>query len=106
MTKMPGIDPLAAALDRVAIAAVDMNRARRRAEVELQTVRRFAIGRKIFCNMLARQKKGDYKITDVDIDFEGTIRAHGIKILANGKLGSQRWDIGRVDLRKATEIKP
>lgn len=105
MSKAPGTDLLAAALDRVAIAAVDMNRARRRAEVELQTVRRLAIGRKIFCNMLARQK-GDYKITDIDIDFEGTIRAHGIKILANGKLGSQRWDIGRVDLRKATEIAP
>lgn len=44
----------------------------------------------------ARVKKGGiaYEITEIRNGWDGTISARGWRILANGKRGSQTWDIG------------
>lgn len=64
------------------------------AEAILKSVERQIVGRRIHQNLPSRNLKGEYQITDVDISYNGEVRAHGRKVTSNGQLGNQRWDLG------------
>lgn len=37
-----------------------------------------------------------YRISRINAGWDGTFKAHGRRVLASGKMGSQDWDIGTI----------
>lgn len=75
-----------------------MERHRAAAETILESIQKQIVGR--FISGGGGGGKGDYKITDVSLTYDGQIKAHGLKMLATGKLGNQCWDLGTIDARR------
>lgn len=85
-------------LQLIAENGAAMERHRAAAESILKSIEKQIIGRIIFARL--GKQKGDYKITNIDLSYDGEITAHGIKVLSTGGFGSQRWDLGTVDARR------
>jgi hypothetical protein len=74
-------------------------RARKAADEELVRIEGLLIGQHIEFGL--GRLRGKYQITDVDLSaYNGEVKAHGRKVLPNGKLGNKRWDIGRITARR------
>lgn len=67
--------------------------ARATAEAHLKGMQPKLIGRRYEPFKLGRLK-GLYEITSVRLNLDCEVEAVGRKVLANGKLGSQAWDLG------------
>lgn len=81
-------------LKLIAENAAAMERHRAAAEAILEGATKLIVGKRVEYGL--GNLKGIYEITDVDLAYDGGIRAHARKVTSTGKLGSQRWDIGRI----------
>lgn len=89
-------EELKTAFREIADKANAMRSARSSAEQTLKRVASNIVGRRVEHGL--GNLKGLYEITDVDLEFDGEVTAHGHKVTAGDKLGSQRWDLGRISL--------
>lgn len=69
------------------------------AEAILASIKHVLIGCRFEPIKLGRLK-GVYQIAYVELHYQGEVHAHGRKVLASGKLGSQMWDLGQIDPRR------
>lgn len=86
---------LKAAFQRIQNKASEVSLARATAEAILKSVEKQLIGRRFDAGR-SGNLKGEYEITDVDLSWDGSVNAHGRKVTSNGRLGSQRWDLGLI----------
>lgn len=85
-------------LQLIAENAAAMERHRAAAESILDGITKDLVGRRVEYGL--GNLKGQYEITDVDLAYDGEIRARGRKVTTAGRLGSQRWDIGRITAKR------
>jgi len=89
-TKASVLDQATLDIFKAAMARFTMIRdAQRDTERDVRIVKPALIGKQIVTPQGKR-----YEITEVTNGYDGTIKARGYIIKANGKRGSQTWDIG------------
>lgn len=86
---------LKAAFQQIRELAAVASKADAAAKATLKSIEDQLIGRKVD-SFRTGNLKGKYQITDVDLGWDGVVRAHGRKVTTGGKLGNQRWEIGAV----------
>lgn len=65
-----------------------IEKARRQTDIDAATLSKKLIGKRLY-------KQGTlYEVTQIRNNWSGAFDARGYRILANGKRGSQIWDIG------------
>jgi hypothetical protein len=87
------------AFQQIRAHAVVAARAEADAKRVLESIKDQLIGRRVD-SFRTGNLKGKYQITDVEIGWDGSVRAHGLKVTTGGKLGNQRWEIGTIQPRR------
>lgn len=89
---------------KAGLAALETNhhamaKLERESERILDEIRPMLIGRVVDGHRLGNQS-GDYQINGVSLRYDLTVQATGLKVRANGRLGEQAWEIGRITARR------
>jgi hypothetical protein len=95
MTRTPD---LKSSLLSIAYHAGAISSARQRAQKALDSIKPLLIG----LDIKARHGSahGQYRITDVELDADGDVRAFGRKITTRGKLGLLSRDLGTISAQR------